>query len=181
MMEEVNKSEVMKRVERRMGILMGVSLSLCLSLFGCWFSGHFSLGAFVTSFLISTVISLLIGFLIPTHKIGLPEAPGAGAQSEGRSHHKSGLRSDLHAADFAGDDCTCLQQCAEARRFDLVRRHVCDFAAAFAADRLCADFHSDAAVCKDVAEKRGHSETGVISCKKHPASRENAGDGMLFL
>ncbi|MBQ6041227.1 MAG: hypothetical protein IJL32_10720 [Oscillospiraceae bacterium] len=71
MMEEVNKSEVMKKVERRMGILMGVSLSLCLSLFGCWFSGHFSLGAFVTSFLISTVISLLIGFLIPTHKIGI--------------------------------------------------------------------------------------------------------------
>lgn len=71
MMGEANKSEIIKRVERRMGILMGVSLSLCLSLFGCWFSGHFSVGAFVISFFISTVISLLIGFLIPTHKIGI--------------------------------------------------------------------------------------------------------------
>ena len=71
MMEAVNKSEVVKRVERGMGILMGVSLSLCLSLFGCWFSGHFSVGAFLISFLISTVVSLLIGFLIPTHKIGI--------------------------------------------------------------------------------------------------------------
>ena len=70
-MEEVIKTEVIKRVERRMGILMGVSLSLCLSLFGCWFSGHFSVQAFVISFFISTVISLLIGFLIPTHKIGI--------------------------------------------------------------------------------------------------------------